>query len=69
MQKSRHCTDFVVLANLIAASDFRDVDLNAKDRRRLRNMVVRCRADDSAMAVENAEEALGRLERAAKLNR
>ncbi len=67
--RSRHCTDFVVLANLIAASDFRDVDLNAKDRRRLRNMVVRCRADDSAMAVENAEEALGRLERAAKLNR
>ena len=66
--KSRHCTDFVVLANLIAAGDFRDVELNNKDRVRLRRMVGRCRADDSAMAVANADEALDRLERAAKLN-
>lgn len=65
--KSRHCTDFVVLANLVAARDFRDVKLTNRDRRRLRNMIDRCQADESAMAVENASEALGRVERAAKL--
>lgn len=66
--RSRHCTDFVVLASLIAASDFRDVELNSKDLRRLRNMVGKCRADDAAMAMENAAEALDRLERAARLS-
>ena len=65
--QGRHCADFVVLANLIAARDFRDVELTKKDRQRLRNMVVKCRQDGSAMAVDNAEEALGSLERAAQL--
>jgi hypothetical protein len=39
-----------------------------KDRTRLRKMLTYCRNDDSAMSVENAIEALDRLERAAKLN-
>lgn len=39
-----------------------------KDRSRLRKMLTFCRKDDSAMSVENAVEALDRLERAAKLN-
>jgi hypothetical protein len=66
--RARHCTDFVVLANLIAARDFREADLNKKDRQRLRKMVTHCRADASAMLVENAAQALDQLERAAKLN-
>jgi hypothetical protein len=66
--RARHCTDFVVLANLIAASDFRETVLNKKDKQRLRKMVTHCRADAPAMLVENAAEALDQLERAAKLN-
>lgn len=31
-------------------------------------MLISCRKDDSAMAAENAAEALERLERAARLN-
>ncbi|WP_353951915.1 hypothetical protein V6K52_00315 [Knoellia sp. S7-12] len=65
---TRHCTDFVVLANLVSARDFRETQLGQKDRRRLRRMLIKCRQDSSAMSVENAAEALDRLERAAKLN-
>jgi hypothetical protein len=65
---TRHCTDFVVLANLVSAHDFRETELVKKDRTRLRKMLTYCRKDDSAMLVENAEEALDRLECAAKLN-
>lgn len=65
---TRHCTDFVVLANLISARDFRETELTKKDRTRLRRMLTCCREDDSAMSVENAIEALDRLERAAKVH-
>ncbi len=64
---ARHCTDFVVLASLIAAGDFRETELGKKDRARLRKMLDYCRRDASAMAVENAAEALDRVERGAKL--
>jgi hypothetical protein len=66
---TRHCTDFVVLAHLVSARDFRETELDKKDRTRLRTMITYCRKDDSAMSLENATEALARLERAAKLNR
>lgn len=65
---TRHCTDFVVLANLLSARDFRETELVKKDRTRLRRMLEYCRKDESAMSVENATEALNRLERAAKLS-
>lgn len=65
--RTRHCTDFVVLANLISARDFKEADLANKDRARLRKMLAYCRKDDSAMLVQNATEALNRLERAANL--
>lgn len=65
---ARHCTDFVLLAGLISARDFRETELVKKDRARLRKMLICCRKDDSAMAAENAAEALERLERAARLN-
>lgn len=59
---------FVILASLMSARDFREAELARKDRKRLRTMLSCCREDDSAMSVENSVEALGRLERAAKLN-
>ncbi len=65
---ARHCTDFVVLANLISARDFRETELSRRDRARLRKMLVVCRSDSAAMSVDNALEALERLERAAKLS-
>ncbi|MCW2813554.1 MAG: hypothetical protein JWN84_1009 [Nocardioides sp.] len=65
--RGRHCADFVVLATLIAARDFRTADLGKKDRQRLRKMVVCCRDDPSALSIEGATEALNRLERAAGL--
>jgi len=61
--------DFVVLAGLISARDFREAGLTAKDRTRLYRMLTCCRGDDAAMAVDNAVEALARLERAAGLSR
>ncbi len=64
---ARHCTDFVVLAGLISARDFQEAGLTAMDRTRLRKMLTCCRTDDAAMAVDNAVEALARLERAAGL--
>ena len=64
---ARHCTDFVTLAGLISARDFRSTDLARKDRSRLRKMVACTRRETSAIAVEGAAEALDRLERAAGL--
>lgn len=64
---ARHCTDFVVLASLLSARDFRETELDKKDRQRLRRMLITCRKDTTAMLVENAGDALDRLERAAKL--
>lgn len=66
---SRHCTDFVVLSGLISARDFRETELVGKDRTRLRKMLTYCRKDESAMLLENADEALERLSRAARLER
>ncbi len=63
---TRHCTDFVVLANLVSARDFRETELNKRDRRRLQKMLAYCRNDGSAMSLENATGALDRLERAVK---
>lgn len=54
---ARHCTDFVVLANLISARDFRETELSRRDRARLRKMLVVCRSDSAAMSVDNALEA------------
>ena len=64
---SRHCSDFVVLAGLVSARDFREAALERKDRVRLRKMLAYCRRDVSAMSLENAAEALDRVERAARL--
>jgi len=64
---SRHCTDFVVLASLVSARDFRETALEKKDRARLRKMLTYCRRDASAMSLENAAEALDRVERGATL--
>jgi hypothetical protein len=64
---TRHCTDFVVLASLVSARDFRETALENKDRARLRKMLTYCRRAATAMSLENAAEALNRVERAAKL--
>ncbi len=66
--RTRHCTDFVVLAGLISARDFKETELDKKDKKRLDAMIACCRSDDSAMAVGNAAADLDRLERAAKLS-
>ena len=63
---SRHCTDFVVLASLVSARDFRETALEKKDRVRLGKMLTYCRRDASAMSLENAAESLDRVERAAQ---
>lgn len=65
--RGRHRVDFVCLAVLIAARDFRNVRLNAKDRKRLRDMVAACRADHRAMGLDGAGAALDRLVLAAGL--
>lgn len=63
----RHCTDFVALAGLAAARDFRETELTRKDKQRLRKMLDYCRKDANVMAMESAEESLERLERAVGL--
>ncbi|MBL0004706.1 MAG: hypothetical protein IPP00_12195 [Actinomycetales bacterium] len=65
---SRHCVDFVALAHLVSAQDFRLADLTKRDRSRLHRMIACCRKDSSALAVDDATEALDRLERAVTLN-
>lgn len=64
----RHCVDFVVLAGLLSASDFRDEALSPKDRKRLRLMLDVCTRDPAALSVENATENLQRLSLAAGLS-
>lgn len=64
----RHCADFVVLASLVAASDFRGEVLLRKDRQRLRKMVDICSTDSTALSVENAAEHLDRVTLAAGLS-
>lgn len=64
----RHRRDFVILAGLITARDFRGEDLKKKDRQRLRTMVAAVRKD-RALLVEmpDAEVSLDRLITAADL--
>lgn len=64
----RHCADFVVLAGLVAARDFRVETLTKKDRQRLRQMLTICRADPTARSVPEAGERLERIARAAGLS-
>jgi hypothetical protein len=66
--RGRHRIDFVTLATLIAARDFRGTDLNRKDCLRLGRMADACRQDARVMSVIGAEVALDRLSRAAGLN-
>lgn len=66
--KGRHRFDFAALATLVAARDFRDVELSKKDRQRLRDMLQATRADvDAISQLDGAPEALNRLKRAARL--
>jgi hypothetical protein len=66
--KGRHRFDFVTLAALVAARDFRDAQLTPKDRQRLRQMIAATRADPKVMSeIEDAAESLNRPERAAAL--
>ena len=64
---ARHCDDFLVLASLISARDFRDTELTKRDRTRLRRMVAVCRRDRDSLAVSGRIDALDRLERASRL--
>lgn len=64
----RHCADFVVLAGLVAARDFRDDTLTKKDRQRLRRMLTICHADPTARSVPEVSEHLERIARAAGLS-
>jgi hypothetical protein len=64
--KGRHRFDFAILAALVAARDFREEELSRKDRTRLRAMLAATRADRTVMSgLDDAEESLSRLERAA----
>ncbi|WP_285616264.1 hypothetical protein [Kineosporia sp. NBRC 101677] len=63
--KGRHRSDFLTLASLIAARDFREVELTKKDRRRLADMIAAVRADAQLMTgAEDSANTLSRLERA-----
>jgi hypothetical protein len=64
----RHRLDFVVLATILAARDFREDPADKGDRRRLRAMLGAVRGDDSLMLGDpDAATALARLELAAGL--
>jgi hypothetical protein len=65
---ARHRLDFVTLAALVARRDFRETDLTSKDRKRLSDVLTRCRADAIAMEPQHATDSLDRLERAAGLS-
>lgn len=67
-KRLRHSSDFIVLASLVSARDFKEVELTTKDRSRLRKMLSCCRTDESATSMERATEILERLERAARLH-
>jgi hypothetical protein len=68
VNKARHRSDFLTLAEMVAARDFRGVPLGGKDRRRLREMVAHTRADRAVMlGAVDAEESLRRLVRVAGL--
>jgi hypothetical protein len=64
----RHRRDFVILAGLLTARDFRSEALTKKDRQRLRAMVAAVRKDRVLLLeIPNAEVSLNRLITAAEL--
>ena len=64
----RHRLDFLVLATILAARDFREDPASAGDRRRLRAMVAAVRKDNTLMLGNpDAAATLARLELAAGL--
>jgi hypothetical protein len=67
--RGRHRRDFVILAGLLTARDFRDETLTKKDRQRLRVMLVSV-LEDRALLLEipNAATSLDRLATAAGLS-
>lgn len=65
----RHRLDFLVLATILAARDFREDPASTGDRRRLRAMLAAVREDSSVMLRDpHAAANLARLEVAAGLN-
>lgn len=65
----RHRLDFLVLATILAASDFRNDPAGASDRRRLRAMLAAVRKDPQVMLRDpNSALTLDRLEVAAGLS-
>jgi hypothetical protein len=66
----RHRLDFLVLATMLAAGDFRNDPASASDRRRLRAMIAAVRQDSSVMFQDpDAAATLARLELAAGVAR
>lgn len=64
----RHRRDFVILAGLLTARDFRGEELTKKDRQRLRAMIAAVKKDRVLLIeVPNAEVSLERLGTAADL--
>ena len=64
----RHRRDFVILAGLLTARDFRGAELTKKDRQRLRAMVAAIQKDRVLLLeVANVEDSLKRLVMAAGL--
>jgi hypothetical protein len=64
----RHRRDFIVLATLITASDFRSQELTKTELRHLRSVTTAIEADrELLLSVPDASSALGRLRRAADL--
>ncbi len=64
----RHRRDFIVLATLITASDFRSQQLTKTELRQLRTITDEIEADrELLLAVADADSALDRLTRAAGL--
>lgn len=59
----RHILDFLALATVVAAADFRSMVLQKKDTSRLRSIIAKCRAQVIALSDEH-DRALGRVERA-----
>jgi hypothetical protein len=66
--RRRHRRDFLVLATLITASDFRSQELTKTELRHLRNVTNAIEADrELLLSVPSAGSALNRLTRAARL--
>jgi len=64
----RHRRDFIVLATLLTASDFRSQQLTKTELRHLRNVTKAIRGDrELLLGVPGADSALDRLTRAARL--